>query len=74
MYIIYFLLFFLLFFFLVLVLALTNQIVSRKQLLSAIFKAVTGLANNALKTPNVHSEIVASLNPSSNVRHHFLAF
>lgn len=43
------------------------QVVSRRQLLSAVFKAVTSAATGALKTPNVHSEIVLSLNPSNNV-------
>src|SRR6266699_3739140 len=43
-------------------------VVSRNHLLAAIFKAVTALADGALKTPNVHSEIVWSLSPSNNVR------
>lgn len=44
------------------------QIFSRKQLLSAIYRATLAAANNELKTPNVHSEIVTGLSPSNNVR------
>jgi EKC/KEOPS complex subunit CGI121/TPRKB len=43
-------------------------IVSRLQLLAAVFRAVTGLLDGNLKTPNVHSEIVCSLSASNNVR------
>lgn len=43
---------------------------SRQHLLSAVFKAATASASDALKTSNVHSEIVASLSPSNNVRAH----
>lgn len=43
-------------------------IVSRNHLLSAVFRAVTTHASGALRTPNVHSEIVAALSPSNNVR------
>lgn len=49
------------------------QVLSRRQLLSAVFKAVTSAAHGALKTPNVHSEIVLSLNPSNNVSSNMLA-
>ena len=45
----------------------TTQVLSRRQLLSAVFKAVTSAVNGGLKTPNVHSETVVSLNPSNNV-------
>lgn len=37
-------------------------------LLSAVFRAASSAASEALKTPNVHSEIVMSLSPSNNVR------
>lgn len=44
-----------------------HQVVSRLQILSAIFKATTTAVDGTLKTPNVHSEIVASLTSSNNV-------
>ncbi|KAL6793275.1 kinase binding protein CGI-121 domain-containing protein [Trichoderma sp. SZMC 28013] len=44
-----------------------STIVSRMHLLSAVFKAVNGSVNGALKTPNVHSETVVSLSSSSNI-------
>lgn len=44
-----------------------SVIFSRLQLLSAVFKAITHSVNGALKTPNVHSEIVMSLSPSNNI-------
>ncbi|KAK5987029.1 EKC/KEOPS complex subunit [Cladobotryum mycophilum] len=44
-----------------------SVIVSRAQLLSAVFKAITSSAGESLKTPNVHSETVVSLSPSSNI-------
>ncbi|KAG9254780.1 kinase binding protein CGI-121-domain-containing protein [Emericellopsis atlantica] len=47
-----------------------SVIVSRLHLLSAVFKAVTSASNDVLKTPNVHSEIVANLAASNNVRNH----
>ena len=46
-------------------------IVSRLQLLSAIFRASNLAVSNSLKTPNVHSEIVTSLSNSNNVCHRF---
>jgi EKC/KEOPS complex subunit CGI121/TPRKB len=55
------------------VLALTRtllllcQILSRRQLLAATFKAISLLQTGNLRTPNVHSEIVTSLSPSNNV-------
>ncbi|KAG8411425.1 hypothetical protein J3458_015486 [Metarhizium acridum] len=48
--------------------------VSRRQLLSAVFKAVTAATNGSLKTPNVHSEIVVSLNPSNNITDSYRRF
>ncbi|KAK3181784.1 hypothetical protein K4F52_006851 [Lecanicillium sp. MT-2017a] len=48
--------------------------VSRTQLLSAVFRAVTTAVNGALKTPNVHSEIVASLSASSNIAEAYRRF
>lgn len=44
-----------------------TAIFSRTQLLSAIFRALTGLINGRLATPNVHSEIVLSLSSNNNI-------
>ncbi|KAJ3579883.1 hypothetical protein NPX13_g688 [Xylaria arbuscula] len=44
-----------------------EQITSRIQILSAAFKAITLQVAGQLKTPNVHSEIVYSLSPTSNI-------
>lgn len=46
-----------------------SVVVSRIHLLSAAFKALTAQLAGSLKTPNVHSELVASLSPSHNVCH-----
>ncbi|GAB0137383.1 hypothetical protein EsDP_00005651 [Epichloe bromicola] len=51
-----------------------SVVVSRRQLLSAVFKAVTSAAAGALKTPNVHSEIILSLNPSNNIADSYRRF
>ncbi|KAF5124266.1 EKC/KEOPS complex subunit [Metarhizium anisopliae] len=51
-----------------------SVVVSRRQLLSAIFKAVNAATNGSLKTPNVHSEIVVSLNPSNNITDSYRRF
>ncbi|KAG5992804.1 hypothetical protein E4U54_003544 [Claviceps lovelessii] len=51
-----------------------STVLSRRQLLSAVFKAVTSAAHGALKTPNVHSEIVLSLNPSNNISDSYRRF
>lgn len=45
-----------------------KQVVSRRQLLAAAYKSINALLNDSLLTPNVHSEIVVNLNPSTNVR------
>ncbi|RSM00388.1 EKC/KEOPS complex subunit [Fusarium oligoseptatum] len=37
------------------------------QLLSAVFKATSAAVNGALRTPNVHSEIVSSMSSSNNI-------
>lgn len=44
-----------------------SVVVSRTHFLSAVFKAISVAASDALKTPNVHSEIVTSLSGSMNV-------
>jgi EKC/KEOPS complex subunit CGI121/TPRKB len=45
-----------------------SVVVSRIQVLAATYKAVQTLLDGTLKTPNVHSETVAGLNASKNVR------
>ncbi|SPJ76338.1 Protein CGI121 [Fusarium torulosum] len=44
-----------------------SVVVSRLQLLSAVFKATSTAVDGALRTPNVHSEIVCSMSPSNNI-------
>ncbi|KAL2756707.1 hypothetical protein ACRALDRAFT_1069464 [Sodiomyces alcalophilus JCM 7366] len=44
-----------------------SVVTSRVHLLSAAFKALTAQLAGSLKTPNVHSELVASLSPSHNI-------
>ncbi|KAK4226659.1 kinase binding protein CGI-121-domain-containing protein [Podospora fimiseda] len=44
-----------------------SSIISRIHLLAAIFNAINTQTNDALKTPNVHSEVVLSLSPSNNI-------
>ncbi|KAI3334056.1 kinase binding protein CGI-121-domain-containing protein [Ustulina deusta] len=44
-----------------------GAITSRLQVLSAAFKAITVQAAGTMKTPNVHSEMVYSLSPASNI-------
>ena len=45
-----------------------SSVISRSQVLAAAYKGVSILLDGALKTPNVHSEIVCALSPSKNVR------
>ncbi|KAH8174709.1 kinase binding protein [Sarocladium implicatum] len=51
-----------------------SVVVSRLQVLSAIFKATTTAVDGTLKTPNVHSEIVASLTSSNNIAEAYRRF
>ncbi|PNS20852.1 hypothetical protein CAC42_2783 [Sphaceloma murrayae] len=51
-----------------------SMIVSRSHLLASCFKAVNDLANDRLKTRNVHSEIVFSLSPNNNIAESFRRF
>ncbi|KAG5755263.1 hypothetical protein H9Q72_006233 [Fusarium xylarioides] len=44
-----------------------SVVVSRLQLLSAVFKATSTAVNGALRTPNVHSEIVCAMSSSNNI-------
>lgn len=45
-----------------------STIVSRAHLLAAVWNAVYSSVEGNLRTPNVHSEVVASLNINNNVR------
>ncbi|KAL7759368.1 hypothetical protein ACKLNR_009458 [Fusarium oxysporum f. sp. zingiberi] len=44
-----------------------SVVVSRLQLLSAAFKATSTAVNGALRTPNIHSEIVCAMSSSNNI-------
>ncbi|KAJ3512361.1 hypothetical protein NM208_g15335 [Fusarium decemcellulare] len=44
-----------------------SVVISRLQLLSAVFKATSAAVNGVLRTPNVHSEIVSSMSSSNNI-------
>ncbi|KAH6959351.1 protein CGI121 [Fusarium avenaceum] len=44
-----------------------SVVISRLQLLSAVFKATLTAVNGALRTPNVHSEIVCTMSSSNNI-------
>ncbi|KAH9894697.1 protein CGI121 [Xylariomycetidae sp. FL2044] len=44
-----------------------SSIISRIQVLAAIYKAITIQLSGNMKTPNVHSEIVCSLSPTNNI-------
>ncbi|KAF5020938.1 hypothetical protein F66182_7019 [Fusarium sp. NRRL 66182] len=44
-----------------------SVVVSRLQLLSAVFKATSTAVDGVLRTPNVHSEIVCSMSSSNNI-------
>lgn len=43
------------------------QVLSRAHAIAAVFRAVNDYMNNRLKSRNVHSEIVYSLNPTNSV-------
>lgn len=44
-----------------------SSVISRLHLLSAVYSALNVLLDGTLRTPNVHSEIVVSLNTNNNV-------
>jgi hypothetical protein len=44
-----------------------SSVLSRLQLIGAVYKALSVLLDGTIKTPNVHSEIVCSLSSSNNV-------
>ncbi|CCF33986.1 hypothetical protein CH063_01062 [Colletotrichum higginsianum] len=48
--------------------------VSRTHILAAAFKAVTAKVDGSLKTPNVHSELVASLSSANNIAEAYRRF
>lgn len=47
-----------------------SSVISRLHILSAVYSAVNVLLDGTLRTPNVHSEMVVSLNINNNVRSH----
>ncbi|AEO69800.1 uncharacterized protein THITE_2120537 [Thermothielavioides terrestris NRRL 8126] len=44
-----------------------SSVISRLHLLSAVYSALNALLDGTLRTPNVHSEIVVSLNVNNNI-------
>ncbi|KAK4149844.1 kinase binding protein CGI-121-domain-containing protein [Chaetomidium leptoderma] len=44
-----------------------SSVISRLHLVSAVYSAVNVLLDGTLRTPNVHSEIVVSLNTNNNI-------
>ncbi|OOF96013.1 hypothetical protein ASPCADRAFT_207361 [Aspergillus carbonarius ITEM 5010] len=51
-----------------------STVLSRTHLLSAVFRAVNDFMNGRLKSRNVHSEIVFSLSPATNIAESFRKF
>ncbi|KAI1398023.1 hypothetical protein F4819DRAFT_489948 [Hypoxylon fuscum] len=51
-----------------------SSVTSRLQVLAAIYKAITIQLNGAMKTPNIHSEIVCSLSPNKNISEAYRRF
>jgi EKC/KEOPS complex subunit CGI121/TPRKB len=49
------------------VLTHSQKILSTAHVLAAVFRAINDRENHRMKSANVHSEIVFSLNPSNNV-------
>ncbi|KAL2889472.1 EKC/KEOPS complex subunit CGI121 [Ceratocystis lukuohia] len=47
---------------------------SRHQIMAAVYKAASSDLNGTLRTPNVHSEIVNSLNPTNNISESYSRF
>jgi hypothetical protein len=45
-----------------------SSVISRNHLIAAVYSAANLLLDGTLRTPNVHSEIVVSLNTNNNVR------
>ncbi|KAI5865770.1 CGI-121-domain-containing protein [Durotheca rogersii] len=51
-----------------------SSVVSRLHVLAAAYKAVSALLAGALRTPNVHSEIVCALSPNNNISEAYRRF
>ncbi|KGO71914.1 Kinase binding protein CGI-121 [Penicillium italicum] len=51
-----------------------RQVLSRAHATAAVFRAVNDYMHNRLKSHNVHSEIVFSLNPTNNITESFRRF
>ncbi|KAI0106053.1 CGI-121-domain-containing protein [Daldinia grandis] len=51
-----------------------SSIISRVQVLAAVYKAITIHMSSSMKTPNVHSEIVCSLSPNNNISEAYRRF
>ncbi|KAI0169987.1 hypothetical protein GGR52DRAFT_581181 [Hypoxylon sp. FL1284] len=51
-----------------------SSVTSRVQVLAAIYKAITIQLSGAMKTPNIHSEIVCSLSPNNNISEAYRRF
>ncbi|GCB17664.1 EKC/KEOPS complex subunit cgi121 [Aspergillus awamori] len=51
-----------------------STVLSRTHLLSAVFRAVNDYMNGRLKSRNVHSEMVFSLSPATNIAESFRKF
>ncbi|KAI1799024.1 CGI-121-domain-containing protein [Daldinia bambusicola] len=51
-----------------------SSIISRLQVLAAVYKAITIHMSGSMKTPNIHSEIVCSLSPNNNISEAYRRF
>ncbi|KAI1102482.1 hypothetical protein F4804DRAFT_343192 [Jackrogersella minutella] len=51
-----------------------SSVVSRFQILAAVYKAITTQLGGNMKTPNIHSEIVCSLSPNNNISEAYRRF
>ncbi|KAI0839249.1 hypothetical protein F5Y06DRAFT_266350 [Hypoxylon sp. FL0890] len=51
-----------------------SSVISRFQVLAAVYKAITIQLNGGMKTPNIHSEIVCSLSPNNNISEAYRRF
>ncbi|KAK6948917.1 hypothetical protein Daesc_008988 [Daldinia eschscholtzii] len=51
-----------------------SSVISRIQVLAAVYKAITIHMSGSMKTPNVHSEIVCSLSPNNNISEAYRRF
>ncbi|KAI1464338.1 CGI-121-domain-containing protein [Daldinia caldariorum] len=51
-----------------------SSVISRLQVLAAVYKAITIHMSGSMKTPNIHSEIVCSLSPNNNISEAYRRF